>query len=56
MLPYQATLTGLLYKFWANACLFDKYVMKQNKMQITHFLVASNSIDFDHLCLGIMYR
>ena len=28
----------------------------QNKMQITLFLMASNNIDFDHMCHVIMYR
>ena len=38
--------------------LFDKYAMQnnlQNKMQITHFLMASKNIDFDYLCRGIVY-
>ena len=28
----------------------------QNKMQITHFLMASKNIDFDHVCHVILYR
>ena len=28
----------------------------QNKMQITFFLMASNNIDFDHVCHVDMYR
>ena len=38
---------------------FDKYAMEnnlQNKMQITYLLMASKSIDFDHVCHVIVYR
>ena len=40
-------------------CFFDKYAIKnnlQNKMQITHFLMASKNIDFDHVCHVSVYR
>ena len=33
--------------------VFDKYAMKynlQNNMKITHFLMSSKNIDFDHVC------
>ena len=42
-----------LHKFWENAWVFDKYAMKrilQIKMQIIGFLMASNNIDFNHMC------
>ena len=45
--------------FWEIAWFFDKYAMKNNlqtKMQITLFVMASNNIDFDHLCRVNMYR
>ena len=48
-----------LYKFWETAWFFDKYAMKNNlpnKMQITYFIMASNDIDFDHMCHVNMYR
>ena len=28
----------------------------QNKMQITYYFLASENIDFDHVCHAIMYR
>ena len=37
----------------------DKYAIKnnlQNKMQITHFLMASKNVDFHHVCHVIVYR
>ena len=52
-------LHNLLYKFWEDAWFFDKYEMKnnlQNKTQITHFLIANKTIDFNHLCQVILYR
>ena len=48
-----------LYKFWENACFFDKFAMKNNlqiKMQSTFYLMACKNIDFDHERHVIMYR
>ena len=48
-----------LQKFLENAWFSDKYAMKnnlQNKMQIIFFLVATNNIEFNHVCHVIVYR
>ena len=58
LIYYMVSEINSLMKF-ENVFFFDKYAITnnlRNKMQITHFLMASKNINFDHVFHVIVYR